>query len=319
MTRYRPLPLGIDIGSSRVRIAFAEAASAEDMRVRAVGARDIADDIRMDPALVAALIEEILAELGVRIRTCVTAIGSPDAAFRVINFPKMSWHERLRAARYEMQRTMPLVGEVSGVVRVHRVKPKETAFAIGATSESVLSDRMALLKRARLRAVAVDHDSLALRRAIPFADAILDIGANRSTLHHYTPSAPFSHTVSAGGSDVTRGIAHELSIDVASAERRKRIIGSAGAGIAVRSALVSEFVSIIDRARARAPIARIALVGNGARLPGLASELEAACNATSELIVPPLLQTEAYPDDVIRSAAPDWMLAAALTTWTVAA
>lgn len=319
MSRYRSLPLGVDVGSSRVRIAFAEAASAENVRIRAVAARDIADDIRMDPALVAALIEEILEELGVRIRTCVTAIGSPDAGLRVISFPKMSWNERVRAARYEVQRTAPFPAEAPGVVRVHRVKPRESSFAIGVTNGAILNDRVALLKRARLRVTAVDHDSLALRRAIPFADAILDIGANRSRLHHYTSAAPFSHSISAGGADVTRGIAQELSIDVASAERRKRILGSAGAGIAVRDALIAEFVSIVDRARARAPIARIALVGNGARLPGLASQLETACNVTSELIVPPLLQAGTYPEDVIRSAAPDWVLAAALTTWAVAA
>jgi Tfp pilus assembly PilM family ATPase len=231
----------------------------------------------------------------------------------------MTWHERLCAAKYEAQRFTPVQNDAPSVVRVHRVRQPENAFAIGIASESTVSDRLAILKHARVRPVAIDHDSLALRRAIPFGDAILDVGLNRSTLHHYTASAPFSHSIAAGGGDVTRGIAQELSIDFASAERRKRILGSAGAGTATRNALIGEFAEMVDRARARAAIARIAVVGNGARLPGLAAELETATNATVELIVPPLLQTEAYPDDVIRSAAPDWMLAAALTTWCVAA
>lgn len=320
MSGYRTLPLGIDIGASRVRIALAEAASADDVRLKAVAARDIALDVRDDNGLVASLIDEIITELGVRKRGCITALGNPDAILRVIHFPKMSWHERLRAARYEAQRFAPSDTEdAASVVRVHRAAGRESMFAIGLTRESLISDRVALLKQARLRIVAIDHDSLAFRRAIPSADAILDIGATRSTLHQYTASAPFSHSISLGGADVTRGIARELSIDSAAAERRKRILGSAGAGIAARRELTSEFAALIERARARAPISRIVLVGNGARLPGLAADIEQATGATTELLIPPLLQTEAYPEDVIRSAAPDWMLSAALTTWSLAA
>ncbi len=317
--KYRTLPLGIDLGSSRIRIALAESACAEDVRIKAIAARDITQDLRSDSRLVAALIDEIITELGATVRTCVTSIGSPDATVRMIHFPKMSWHERLRAARYESQRFGHVQAEGTSVVRVHRRNVRDSTFAVGATSESVVGDRVALLKQSRLRPIAIDHDSLALQRAIPFADAILDIGGERSTLHQYIAGAPFSLSVEKGGADITRGIARELSIDVASAERRKRILGAAGAGTAVRSALLSELVGVIERARARAPITRIALVGNGARLPGLASELETVCNITTELIVPPLLQTDAYPEDVIRSAAPDWMLAAALTTWGAAA
>ncbi|MBV8639367.1 MAG: pilus assembly protein PilM [Candidatus Eremiobacteraeota bacterium] len=319
MSVYRTLPLGVDLGASRVRIALAEAASPDDVRLKAVSARDITDDVRDDRGLIGALIEEIIAELGVRTRNCVAALGAPDAVLRVIHFPKMSWQERLRAARYEAQRFAPPDADGMSLVRVHRSGDRENTFAIGVTRQSKIGDRVALLKQARLRVIAIDHDALALRRAIPFADAILDIGSVRSTLHQYTAAAPFSHAISIGGADVTKGIARELSIDWASAERRKRILGSAGAGVSVRAALTSEFATVIERARARAPITRIVLVGNGARLPSLVADIEQATGATTELLIPPLLQTDAYPEDVIRSAAPDWMLCAALTTWGLAA
>jgi Tfp pilus assembly PilM family ATPase len=319
MNKYRTLPLGVDVGSSRIRIALAEAASSDDIRIKAVAARDVAEDLRSDTRLIAAVIDEIISELGVRTRACVASLGSPDAMLRTIHFPKMSWHERLQAARYEAQRFGQAQTEGATVVRVHRAKLRDSTFAVGVTSDSTIQSRVALLKQSRLRPVAIDHDSLALGRAIPFTDAILDIGADRSTLHQYTARVPFSHSISRGGADVTRGIAQELSIDVMSAERRKRILGSAGAGTIVRNSFLSEFVAVIERARARAPIGRIALVGNGARLPGLASELETMCNITTDLVVPPLLETDAYPEDVIRSAAPDWMLAAALATWGAAA
>jgi hypothetical protein len=57
------------------------------------------------------------------------------------------------------------------------------------------------------------------------------------------------------------------------------------------------------------------MTGNGARLSGLAAELEAACGALVEMPVSDLLRDGAYPDDVVRAAAPDWALAAALAIW----
>ncbi len=317
MSRYRLLPLGVDLGSSRIRVALAEAASPEEVRVKAVAARDVPEDLREDVHLIAALVEEMIGELGTKNRTCVSALGGATANLRLIGFPKMSWHERMRAARFEAQRFAPQHVEGTAVVRIHRAERKGT-FAVGVTSESAVKGRISLLKRARLRAMAIDHDALALRRAMPFVDAVLDIGATRSTLHHYAPASPFSQSIQVGGDDVTLGIARELAIDLESAEKRKRILGSAGAGIAVRNALAAELLTLIDRARARAPVTRVALVGNGARLPGLVSELQSSSGTAVELIVPPLLQTDAYPEDVLRSAAPDWTLAAALTIWGLA-
>lgn len=319
MNRYKTLPLGVDIGTARARIALAEHAEGCDVRVRAIASRDVVREVSETPALLAALLEEMIAEVGTKQRRCVAAIGGPRTALRVVRFPKMSWRERLHAARFEAQR-FGLPGEEPGpaVVRVHRAEAQDARHAIGVASKALLQERVTMLKLAGLRPVAVDHDAVALRRALGFADAILDVGAERSTLHIYAANWPLSHHAAIGGADVTRSIARELSIDVGSAERRKRILGAAGTGSSVRHALVSELSLLVDRARSRSPVSRIALVGNGARLPGLASDLEAATSAIVELPVPPLLETDAYPEDVIRAAAPDWTLAAALTTWVVA-
>ncbi|HKE36289.1 MAG TPA: hypothetical protein VKB39_02600, partial [Candidatus Baltobacteraceae bacterium] len=60
---------------------------------------------------------------------------------------------------------------------------------------------------------------------------------------------------------------------------------------------------------------RLAMTGNGARLPGLAEALEATTGAMVDVPVSDLLRVPAYPDDVARSAAPDWTLAASLAAW----
>ncbi len=128
-----------------------------------------------------------------------------------------------------------------------------------------------------------------------------------------------SLTTQTGGATITRGIAAELSIDMPTAERRKRILGCAGAGQTASDEVVAAIASLVDRARSRGAVARIAVTGNGARLPNFARDLEEATSAVTEMPVPEVLHTGAYPDDVVRAAAPDWALAASLALWSVAA
>jgi type IV pilus assembly protein PilM len=175
------------------------------------------------------------------------------------------------------------------------------------------------MKLAGLRAVAIDHDAFAMRRMFPDCDAIVDVGAERSSVHVFGGSGPVSLITQAGGAAITRGIAAELSIDVPTAERRKRILGCAGAGLSAREDVVTSIASLVDRARARTTIGRIVLTGNGARLPSFAHELEQATSAVAEAPVPDILHTGAYPDDVVRAAAADWTLAASLAAWSAAA
>lgn len=316
--RAKILPLGIDIGTCRARVAVAERYRDGSVQVRAVASRDLpSDDASLQ--LVAALLEEMLLELGVKERRCVSALGAPNAHMRVVRFPKMSWTERLQAARFEAQRfaTWDMSLEPT-TVRVHPYDRETGAFGVGIARPDAVRALVEVCKAARLSPIAVEFDACALRRAIVECDAIIDVGAERTMLHAFGADGPLSYLLPVGGSLVTRGIAGELSIDEVSAERRKRILGCAGAGIASRDELIVALADGVSLARGRRDINRIALVGNGARLPGLASALETATNAIVELPISPLLETDAYPDDVLRAAAPDWTLAASLATWVAA-
>jgi len=319
----RRLPLGIDIGTTRVRVALAEKDDAGAAKLCAVVSRDLPDDFAslraQAPELLAALMDDIVSELGTKERRCVLAIGAPEAAVRVIRFPRMSWAERLRAASFEAQRFVSWDSSIASIVRVHPIDRAERLYAIGAVRQDAVAPRVAAMKLAGLRVVGIDYDAFALRRALNQADAIVDIGYARTLMHTFSAGGPLAWHVTAGGNDVTIGISQELSIDSSSAEKRKRILGSAGAGLSARRDLVAQIAGMIERARARVPIERIALTGNGARLPRLAAELEEASGAIVEIPVSELLRTEAYPDDVVRAAAPDWTLAAGLASWSVCA
>ncbi|MGB6986446.1 MAG: pilus assembly protein PilM [Candidatus Aquilonibacter sp.] len=319
------LPLGIDLGSTRVRLALGEVGRDGSVRIRAIVARDVPDaavsalDVEQ-PGLVAAVLDEMLDEIGSRERRCVLAIGAPACVLRTVRFPKMSWAERLRAAHFEARRFSGWdLDEDGSIVRTHPLDRSSGTYAVGVTRTTSIDSRVSTVRLAGLRAVAIDHDALAMRRMFPGCDAIVDVGAERSSVHVFGGVGPISMTTESGGAAITRGIAAELSIDVPTAERRKRILGCAGAGVSAREEVVTSIASLIDRARARAAIDRIVLTGNGARLPSFIRDLEEATGAITEAPVPEILHTGAYPEDVVRAAAPDWTLAASLAVWSAAA
>lgn len=317
--KQRTLPLGIDIGTTRIRVVETEW-YARGMRIRAVAAREVSSGSSSsgaleDPQYVAALIEDALAELGTRERRCVCAIGEPDALLRPLKFPKMTSLERERSARFEAQRYIEYPVE-EAVVRIHPVDPACGFWALGIARSSAIVTRVAALRAAGLKPVAMDHEACALARALPGFDAIIDVGHQRTSVHIITKQTPVTLQAYNGGGDVTRAIERELSLDVQTAEKRKRILGTAGAGERARSALTSDIAALIHHARGTHAISRVALVGNAARLAGMAADLESATGALCEMPVSEALRGHSYPEDVIRSSAPDWTLAAGLALWS---
>jgi hypothetical protein len=202
-------------------------------------------------------------------------------------------------------------------VRVHRAGAHDR-YAVGAIGSAVLQQRLAAVRAARLRPVAVDYESLALRRVFQAADAIVDVAAERTCVHVFEEGGPLCAASALAGAEVTRGIANELAIDLRSAERRKRILGCAGAGSAARDDVVAAIASLLEGLRGRSPISSVAITGNGARLPQFLEDLEAAAGVHAEMPVPRLLAGDAYPPDVVRTAAPDWALAVGLLSWSAA-
>lgn len=316
--KKRWLPLGVDIGATRVRIAQAYT-ECGDPRIHAVAVRDISEGVASsgvvaDIAHVAALLEDALDELGARARRCVIAIGAPDAVLRSVRFPKMSAFERERSARFEAQRYAGFSIE-EAAVRVHPVGGNRDLWMVGVARNAAILTRCAALRAAKLKPLAIDHEACALTRTFPHYDAVLDIGHRRCTLHVRREDGPATLQVLSGGSDLTRAIQQDLSLDERTAEKRKRILGTAGAGERARAALVADIASLVEQGRRLVPIERVALCGNGARLPGLPRDLESATTARVETPVGSALHNADYPEDVLRSSAPDWTLAAALALW----
>jgi Tfp pilus assembly PilM family ATPase len=310
--RHAPtLPLGVDIGTSRTRVALLELDHAGRPRLIAVAARPTGDDA-------ARALAEARAELGSRERRCVVAITAPDALVRSAAFPVMSRVERERAARFEAARfvTFPLHDATVRVTPASRER-----CVIGIARRSAISARVGATKRAGLRPIAVDDAAFALARAFPYADAIVDAGENATALIVPGDPVPSVRLFALGGRAVTAGVVAALGLDEAAAERRKRTIGLAGAGEHARDALVQQLATALieHRASARTELRSIAMAGNGARLAGFAEALERAVGIPVRVGVLATDASPALPADVVRAASPDWALAYGLALWQTAA
>ena len=247
------MPLGIDIGATRIRVAFARWKRGRP-RVEAIAVRDRAAGFST-----ASLIVDAWRELDTPERRCILALGMPQAELLVSDIkPKAD-------------------GDSGTIVRWHSIDRKTGRYALGRTRRGELEKRLATLAETPLRAIAVDHESLALRRALPQYRIVLDIGYSRTSLHLLDRDLPRTLSIPIGGREITASVQEDLAIDAASAEKRKRIYGVSGAGEAARDRLATEIVTALTTIGELLPEQRIALVGNGALLAGFASDLCRAC------------------------------------------
>jgi Tfp pilus assembly PilM family ATPase len=310
-THAATLPLGIDLGHRRVRIALLECEPAGSPKLVAVAARDHTGNTTD-------ALQGAWDELQTRERRCVLALAPPEALLCATEFPAMSRWERICAARFEAARFIdyPIAEAAVSLVRTST----RQHWAIGIVRRSALAASLSAAKRARLRPLAVDDMAFALRRAHPDADGVIDVGDEATRLTLFGESLPFVARIPIGGGRLTAAIAQSLGIDVAAAEERKRRIGFAGAGDSERDALIGFLGEAFADARASGyiDVGRIVLCGNGSRIPGFDEAIERTTgHAVRPATLPPEI-SDTLPPDVLRAAAADWSVAYGLSLWSTA-
>jgi Tfp pilus assembly PilM family ATPase len=305
------LPLGIDFGRNRVRVALAVRDEVGRCKLEAVAAREVTSDA-------ANALRDALDELNTKERRCIIGIGSPDALLRTITLPPMSRLERRRAATFQAARFIDYpVGDA--VVSLGALESNQR-WLLGIARRSAIDARVDAAKRARLRPVAIDDIAFSSMRVHRDADGTIDITAGTTRLTIFARPVPFVADIPVGAMDLTEGIARALGIDGATAEERKRSVGFAGAGEAQRDALIDHIAATLGHARAagHSDIRRLALIGNGSRIPGLPEAIERATGYGVRMGTLDGSSSDTLPADVLRAAGPDWSVAYGLTLWEVA-
>jgi len=307
--RPKTLPLGVDLGATRIRVALVHRGPENHTELVTVATRPHGND----PA---AALADAVAELRTPERRCVFGLGEPRALLRSITFPAMRRGEHERAARFEATQFVDYPIR-EAIVKVISLGDDGDAV-IGVVRKDVISSLVSLAHAAKLRVTAVDNNAFALRRALPGVDAVLDIGLNESRLHIFAGRFPIGRRFDTGGAAFTSAVAQAFGTDTATAERRKLGFGIAGCADATRDALIAEVANALVECRAGGfgDVREIALVGNGSRSSELPALIEAA---TGVRVRPAILRPEVsttLPPDILRAAAPDWCLAYGLALWT---
>jgi Tfp pilus assembly PilM family ATPase len=304
MLRRKPatLPLGVDLGQTRVRVALLEV-SGDERRLIAVAARDRA-------ASLGDTLREALSDLGSPERRCVLGITEPDGLVRPVTFPPMPSRERSQAARFEADRLVR--ADEPLVVRLFPLDGN-ARFAIGIAKRRTIDDRLHVARETRLTCVGVDNAAFAYQRLARQNEAILDIGATAATLYLFGDVLPSTTRFEMGGERLTAGLAESLGIDLVSAEQRKRAYGLAGAATHTLKAFVEAVAGALVGARSRGMrIDHLALVGNGTRLDDLRPALAIATGLSVGRLDTLPLSCETLPPDIVRAEAGDWALAVGL-------
>ncbi len=291
MRRALTLPLAIDIGATRVRIVLSRLRHGALFIARRA-ARDVTDGTSAGNA-----IAEAWKELETTERRCVFALGTPHAELRCEQLKK-GWQGTSSVATSSQDR----------VLRRHTIDKKKALHAVGTVDRKFLQKVLAIIADSGLQAIAADHEAFALARALPDYDVIIDIGHRRTSVHRFGFPVPRTLSISIGGAGITSQIMDDLAIDAHSAEARKRIHGATGAGEAAADSLLRMLSGAISSCRRDKPVHRVALVGNGARLRGLADGLRAASGCEVSIPESPLFGGN-------PTSGTDWNLAGGLSTW----
>jgi type IV pilus assembly protein PilM len=289
-------PVGLDIGSMSIRAV--ETARGKDGPVivnfgqiplppGAVQAGVISDDKAVTAAL-----KQLWGSTKFRTRHVVLGVTNPQIVVREMSVLNLPERELRKSLPFQVRDMLPLPVERSLLdfypLEDPGTKESVRGLLIAAPKDAVVTAVHAI-EQAGLHVARVDLASFALLRAASQLDseveAIVDIGAQSTTVIVHVDGEPLIvRTVPRGGREVTEMIATRLGATMSEAEALKCRVGLRSddgpeTAEVVREAvrpLISEIrgsFGYLTGAGRYTRIARLALSGGGAQLPGLVDAL----------------------------------------------
>jgi Tfp pilus assembly PilM family ATPase len=294
------LPLGVDIGASRVRVAAVAITATGRTRLLGTGAADVADD----PCEAVRL---ALAQVPTVERRCITAVRTCDARLRLIRFPEMGATELRRAVRFE---GVSMFGGAldEDTIAVRSATVGEDTLVAAAPSRKI-RETIDTLSSCGLRVMRVDHEACVLTRAAQLP--LLDIGLERSTLIALVNGLPLVRPFQLGGAFFSDALAREFGTSLQVADIRKRTIGLGGGADHSLDAYVRALGAELESLEARA-FQTLFVCGNGARLSALRERIADAFGVRVVPIDLSALMDLDLPPEVEHTGAFDWFGSVAL-------
>lgn len=328
----RLLPPSFDLGSTAVRaVRLAEAsgsvhlANYVDVPLPEGAMKD--DGRVLNEAAVGEAIRQALSGLGIRRRfggiSCIANMPARLSAIASYDLSAMSDSKRakraaeLRAAEFAKEEPLSKVDDCSVTV-VERAGGSSRHLVIKTLREA-LRERQRVFSRAGCNAV-IEHEAFSLLRAVPNASAIIDIGYKRTLFAaRNADGIPICQMLSFGGYSIEQRVAIGARMDKEEAQARMY-----REGVSADSSAEWALQQFVDDVKAtinglatkeNLPITRIALVGNGSRIPGLDERIADVTTRTVNYATIDDLNSDAFPSGVLRDAGPTLALSIGLALW----
>jgi type IV pilus assembly protein PilM len=237
--------VGLDIGSSSVKLVHLKAAGKDRWALLGFAVQDLSDEAveEIDPDLRPTVVGEAIkkafkASKGAG-KSVVTAVSGDAVIVRYIKMPFMTKDELKNVISFEAEQHIPLpidqvvidfhiLGEVS------EDNQKKLEVLLVAAKEEMVDEHLKLLKSAGLKPQVIDVDSFAMENAFESnygqlqgeTIALVNIGAKTTTINVVEDGiSHLTRDFAVAGNQFTKEIQREFNLSFAQAEELKRAQG----------------------------------------------------------------------------------------------
>ena len=248
--------VGLDIGSSAVKLVELKERKAGDFQLQRLGIESlspeaIVDGSVMDSALVVDAIQKLNRETGTKTASYATSLSGHSVIIKKIQVPAMDEEELAESLQWEAEQYIPFdINDVrlDYVVLDGDAGPGEMEVLLVAVKRDKVNDYVSVITQSGRNAALVDVDAFAVQNAyetnydVPLNKvvALINMGSSVTNINVLAHGATvFWRDLSFGGNQFTEALQREFSLSHEQAEALKR-------GEAVERPSVEEARSVLD-------------------------------------------------------------------------
>lgn len=239
LMRFKRLPVGIDIGTSSIKVVQLGYGS-KGIILKYAGLTELLhpENESGDRGVVMA-IYDILREGRLKKNMAAINFSKKNPIIRYLTLPKMPKEELKEAMRWETKKITAIPVEdliidflIVGEIGERDIKRYEVVLV--AVERAAILDQISGLKQTGLRIAAIDVNPLSLLNTVRLNYAadltnnivFIDIGAGKTEINiSKNGILRFTRSVQIGGDEITAAIMRELQVEYADAERMKKEFG----------------------------------------------------------------------------------------------
>jgi type IV pilus assembly protein PilM len=238
--------IGLDIGSNAVKIIQLAPAKKRwklvNLGISHLPPEAIVDGSIIDSMTVISVVKELIANQGIKVKNCVSALTGHSVIIKKVNLPVMSEAELAESIQWEAEQYIPFpITDVNIDFQILGTDAEgrgQMEVMLVAVKKDVINDYTNVIKESGLVPVVIDVDSFALENMFEMNYsvapneniAIVNIGATITSINILRGGITiFTRAIPAGGNQFTEEIQKALGISFKDAETLK--LGGSVSGI----------------------------------------------------------------------------------------